>query len=190
LNLNQNFLPVTVMGQPLAADFRRWDRLTSEPFLLMGLELGWDQQTAELVRRMLLAQERRYQKTGALTIVAEDAVDVPPHFFFYYCLYTNGRDFGIDVQDRRVTVDEPRWVSAKAALAFHALIPTRYTDLAVQRLGHARSAGGWASGVYERSGQATGTRNINTAGVILAAALYNELGQPLLPSARRLLSTN
>jgi hypothetical protein len=179
-----------VMGQRLAADYRRWDRLTSEPFVLMGLELGWDREVADLTRRLLVAQERRYQKSGAVTMASEDSVDVAPHFFFYYCVYTNGRDFGIDVQDRRVTVDDPRWVSAKAALAFHALMPTRYTDLVVQRLEGARGSEGWASGVYERSGETTGNRNVNTAAVILTAALYNDRGAPLLPPARRLLSEN
>lgn len=190
LNLNRNALPLSVMGQTLPADLRRWDRLTSEPFVLMGLELGWDRQTAEVVRRLLLAQERRYQKTGAITIAAEDAVDVEPHFFYYYCLYAGGKHFAIDVQDRRSSVEGPRWVSTKSAFAFHALMPTRYTDLAVQRLRNAQSSGGWASGVYERTDQSTGNLNINTAAVILSAALYDKLGQPLLPSARRLLTSN
>jgi uncharacterized protein DUF3131 len=188
LDFKQNALPVTVMGQTVPADYRRWDRLTSEPFLLMGLELGWDRTTAELVRRMLLAQEARYRKTGLMTVAAEDAIDVPPHFFFYYCLYTNGRDWGIDVQDRDASVDGPRWISTKSAFAFHALMPSQYTDLVMQRLGRAETPGGWASGIYERSGESTGNLNINTTAVILTAALVNQKGQPMLPSARRLIT--
>jgi hypothetical protein len=67
-------------------------------------------------------------------------------------------------------------------------MPTSYTDLAVQRLRNAQSSGGWASGVYERTDQSTGNLNVNTAAVILSAALYDKLGQPLLPSARSLLT--
>jgi hypothetical protein len=188
LDLKENALPVTVMGQIVPADYRRWDRLTSEPFLLMGLELGWDRSTGELVRRMLQAQEARYRKTGFMTVAAEDAIDVPPHFFFYYCLYTNGRNWGIDVQDREASVEGPRWVSTKSAFAFHALMPSQYTDLVVQRLGRAEMPGGWASGIYERSGESTGNLNINTTAVILSAALVNQKGQPMLPSARRLIT--
>src|SRR5207247_5064522 len=97
-----------------------------------------------------------------------------PPFCFYYGLYTNGRDWGIDVQDRDAAVEGPRWVSTKSAFAFHALMPTQYTDLVLQRLGKAESAGGWASGIYERSGESTGNLNITTTAVILSAALVNQ----------------
>ena len=38
---------------------------------------------------------------------------------------------------------------------------------------------GWASGVYERGGS-TNVPNINTAAVVLEAALFERLGRPLL----------
>jgi uncharacterized protein DUF3131 len=183
LSLKENALPVSVMGQPLLADYRRRDRLTSEPFLLWGLELGWDPQAALLARRLLLAQEARYRSTGHITFAGEDAMSEPPHYFYYYCVFANGKAFGVDVQDRDAVVEGPRWISAKSAFAFHALTPSAYTAAAVRALGAARSASGWGSGAYETTGRPTGNININTAAVILEAALFESRGRPFLREA-------
>ena len=185
LDVMANATPITVGGQTLVADLRRWDRLTNEPFLLMGLELGWSREVESLARRMLLAQEARYRQTGRLTIAGEDAVAAPPHFFYYYCVYSNGKQFGIDVQDRRAAVDGPRWVSAKSAFALHALMPTRYSRTALAELRAARDAGGWSSGVYEATGASTETPNVNTSAVILTSALVQRFGEPVLVHAQR-----
>ena len=185
LDVMANATPIAVAGQTLVADLRRWDRLTNEPFLLMGLELGWSREVESLARRMMLAQEARYRQTGRLTIAGEDAVAEPPHYFYYYCVYSNGKQFGIDVQDRRAAVDGPRWVSAKSAFAMHALMPSRYSRTALAELRAAREAGGWSSGVYEATGTSTATPNINTSAVILTAALVQRFGEPVLVHAQR-----
>jgi hypothetical protein len=185
LNLRKNALPMSVMGQRLVADIRQDDRLTNEPFLLLGLEIGWDADTALLVRRLMQAQESRYRKTGRITVAGEDAIDVAPHFFYYYSVFGNGRHFVIDVQDRGAVVDGPRWISAKSAFAWHALLPSRYSTLAVAAVQPAKSRDAWASGVDEASGESTLTWNINTAAVILSAALVHRVGEPLLAHAQR-----
>jgi hypothetical protein len=182
LRLHENALPVTVLRQPLVADRRRSDRLMNEPFLLQGLELGWDRETRALVRHLLLVQEARYRKTGLITITGEDAIDLPPHFFYYYCVLADGKAFGVDVQDPNAIVDGPRWISAKSAYAFHALMPTAYTRLAVEAVAGARRPDGWTSGVFEGTGHSTGSQtiNLNTAAVILTAAVVNRRGRALL----------
>jgi uncharacterized protein DUF3131 len=180
LRFNENGLPVTVLGRSLMADLRGRDRITSDPFILMGLELGWNREAERLAEEFLAAQQARYLKTGRVTLIGEDAMSEPPHFFFYYSALTNGKDFSIDVQDPRAVVEEPRWVSAKAAFAWHALLPSAYTELALRSVAAARTPGGWASGVYEASGKSTGTLNLNTAGVILVSALVHARGEPVL----------
>jgi len=183
LSLRENALPVTVMDEPLVTDIRRSDRLTSEPFLLWGMELGWDPEVAALVRRLLRAQEARYRKTGIVTITGEDSIPLAPHYFYYYCVYANGRDFAVEVQHRQAVTDDPRWISAKSAFAFHALMPDLYTDAALEALRPARGADGWSSGVFEADGRATGGLNVNTAAVILEAALLAHGDGPLLARA-------
>lgn len=182
LDFEENALPITIMGQPLAADLRQRDRLTSDPFVLSGIELGWLPREAPLARSMLAAQRERFERTGIVTIVGEDALADPPHFFYYYSVFANNRAFGIDVQTPRAVVDGPRWVSTKAAFGWHALTPSAYTLRAVQVVRQAAGPAGWASGVYERGGS-TGVPNINTAAVVLEAALFARLGRPLLRDA-------
>jgi hypothetical protein len=182
--LEQNAVPVEVMGRPLAADLRGSDRLTSEPLVLLGLEVGWRPEERALAEELLAAQEERYRRTGLVTVVSEDAIGRPPHYFYYYCAYTNARHFAVDVQDPAAAVSGPRWISAKAAFGWHALLPRDYTARALGSLALARTPVGWASGVYEGTGRSTGTANINTQAVILEAILYKKRGRPLLEGER------
>jgi hypothetical protein len=183
LALERNALPERVMGRSLAKDARGLDRLTSEPFVLLGLEVGWTPETRALAEQLLGAQEERFRRTGRLTVVSEDAIGRPPHYFYYYCAYTNARQWAVDVQDPLAAVSGPRWISAKAAFAWHALLPNDYTSRAVAALGPARGAYGWASGVYETTGRSTATANINTQAVILESLLYRQRGRPFLEDA-------
>ena len=180
LRLHENSLPVSVMGHTLYADARGRDRLTSDPVVLMGLELGWDPPMEQFARALLGVQKTRYRRTGLVTMVAEDSIGQPPDFFYYYNAYTNRRAFGVDVQRRGAYIDQPRWVSAKAAVAWHALLPGPYTRLAMQTVALARTSSGWDSGVFEGSHTSTGTQNINTAAVILTAALYQRRGHAVM----------
>lgn len=185
LRLHENSVPITVMDLPLPGDIRGGDRITSDPLVLMGLELGWEPEIEEFALQFMQVQEARYRKTGVVTLTGEDAISVAPYFFYYYCAFTNGKAFGVDVQDRRAVVDGPRWVSAKAAFAWHVLRPTAYTDLAVRTVAGARGPNGWGSGVYEGSHEPTGASNINTAAVILTAALVHAHGGPVLRDQSR-----
>lgn len=183
LDFTINALPITVMGQQVAADLRQRDRLTSDPFVLSGLELGWEPREAALARAVLAAQAERFKRTGIVTMTGEDALAEAPHYFYYYGVFANNREFGIDVQAPNTFVDGPRWISTKAAFGWHALAPSAYTRRAVQAVRPAAGAGGWASGVYERGGS-TNVPNINTAAVVLEAALFARLGRPLLSEAK------
>ncbi|HYB96820.1 MAG TPA: DUF3131 domain-containing protein [Vicinamibacterales bacterium] len=183
LGLEDNGLPVTVMGRTLYADARGHDRLTSDPFVLAGLELGWDAAMERFARDLLGVQRARYRKTGRVTMVGEDAIGRPPHFFYYYSAYSHRQTFAVDVQTRGAFVDEPRWVSAKAAFAWHALLPGSYTRLAMHTVAPARSPEGWASGVFEATRESTGTQNINTAAIILTAAVVARRGEPISTAA-------
>jgi hypothetical protein len=182
LSLEENGLPLTIAGHALYADARGQDRLTSDPIFLMGLETGWDVPTERLARNLIGVQRARYRRTGRVTMIAEDAISQPPHFFYYYSAFTHRQAFAVDVQARGVHVNDPRWVSAKAAFAWHALVPSSYTRLAVQAVAPARGSEGWASGVFEGSQLSTGSPNVNTAAVILTAALVHRRGQSIMGS--------
>jgi hypothetical protein len=173
----------SVHGRPVPRDARGTDCLTSEPVVLAGLEIGWDEAWGEVARAALEAQHARYADTGQVTIVSEDASSTPPHYFYYYCITGDGEPFPVRAKGEGALLDGPRAVSTKGALAWYALAPSPYTALAVVTIaGGVDPEGRWPAGVLEGSGAASGVENVNTAGVVLEAALYARDGRPFLTS--------
>jgi hypothetical protein len=179
LDLGKNAKPVAVLGVPLLADVRGLDRLNSEPFVLAGIEFGWSPHMRELGLNVLRAQEARFEKTGILTMVSEDALNVKPHYFYYYCVYCNGRAFVVDLAEPGKFLDSPRWLSTKAAFGYHVLVGNDYTRAVMEKIAKAKVGGAWSSGVFEKTYQPTRAFDINTTAVILEAALYRKLDKPL-----------
>lgn len=177
-----NALPISVQGVSLFADKRGSERITSEPYIMMGMETGWySPELRTQAWRVLSAQEARYRSTGIITMASEDALPDPPFFFYYYNIYRRGRMFAVDAAGGQGWVERPRWISTKAAFAWHALLPSPYTLIALQAVQPASGGGrGWGAGVYERTLQPTGTPGINTEAVVLEAALYHKRGHPFL----------
>lgn len=172
---------VKVGSVPVFADRRNLDRLTSEPVILHGLEVGFQGKMVDLAWQTLALQAQRYNQTKKVTIVSEDAIALAPDYFYYYCVFCNGKPFVINVHEVGKNLDAPRWVSTKAAFAWYALFPNDYTWLGVQAVQPARDAGkGWATGVYESNGKTTNTFALNTSAVIMEAALYRKTGKAFL----------
>lgn len=185
LDLKRDTRIVNVLGQRIYVDERDSDRITSEPFIMMGLETGWftDDLRQQSVR-VLAAQEERFKGTGVITLVSEDALPDPPYFFYYYSLYKDGDSFVVDGPGPKSRVDGPRWVSAKAAFGWHALLPSPYTTAALKAVQPAAIPGtGWGSGVYERTLRPTGEPSLNTAALILESAAYKLRGRPFLSAS-------
>lgn len=185
LSLAENAAPAEVLGIAVITDRRGHGRLTSEPLVLAGLELGWGPEMRQLSQAVLAAQEARWRGTGQVTVASEDAIPQRPWYFYYYTILGNNQPFRVEAMDSRVRLNGPRWVSAKGAYAWHALLPSDYTRRAVGAVAPARHpVRGWSSGVYERSGRSTGAENVNTAAVILEAALFHARGgRPLVERA-------
>lgn len=186
LNPALNAKPVDVQGVRLLGDKRGLDRLVSEPFILMGIEVGLEGQMRSLAERMLAAQEARYKATGQVTIATEDAVAVKPHHFYYYCVYCNGKPFVVGISSPRQVLGEPRWVSVKGAFGWHALMPSEYTRRAVAYVAPAFDAqNGWATGVYESTAASTKTWDVTSAAALMEIAYFQLRGRkPLIEAAQ------
>jgi hypothetical protein len=182
LDARLNALPVKVQGVSIVADKRGDERITSEPYIMMGMETGWySPELRQQAWRVLAAQEARYRATGILTMVSEDALPDPPHYFYYYDVYRQGRSFVVDDPAGSGFVSSPKWLSSKAAFAWHALLPSPYTLAVLQAVLPSEIRGrGWGAGVYEGSMRPTGDASLNTAALVLEAAVYNLRGRPFL----------
>ncbi|HJQ18795.1 MAG TPA: DUF3131 domain-containing protein [Gemmatimonadaceae bacterium] len=182
LDFAVNGVPAQVLGVNILADRRGDDLLTSEPFIMMGMELGWPNATWEQqAHNVLAAQRARFEKTGTMTMLSEDAVPVKPAYFYYYLLHDGDGDFVVRSPLGDKDSSYPRWISAKAAFGWHALFPSDYTWNAVRAvLPAGRTGNGWNAGVYERSKRPTPAFNLNTAALVLEAAYYAQRGCPLI----------
>ncbi len=178
LSPTANATTVNVLGVPVYVDKRGVARATSEPYMLIGMETGWwAQALKDQAWQILTAQQARFDQSGVITMATEDALPDPPYYFYYYSIYHSGKTFVVEGPGMGTVVEKPRWVSAKAAFAWRALFPTDYTLKAFDAVQPAAIEGkGWGAGVYEDSLQPTGEASLNTAGVILEAALYHKLG--------------
>lgn len=156
------------------------DRVTSEPFIMIGIETGFrSPQLARQAAQVLAAQQARYQKNGIVTAVTEDAMPDPPYYFYYYSLWHNNQPFVVEGPGKDKEVDRPRWVSSKAAFGWNAVFPSPYTQLLLRTVQPARTANGWGGGVYEGTQRATGIPSLNTAAIIMESALYRIRGRPI-----------
>jgi hypothetical protein len=172
----------SVLGVNVWVDSRGSARLTSEPYIMMGLETGfWAQALNDQAHAVLAAQQARNDQQGIITIVTEDAMPDAPYYFYYYSVYHSGKTFVVEGPGYGTVVSNPRWVSSKATFAWRALIPTAYTLKAFNAVQAAAIPGdGWGAGVYEGTLKPTGYATLNTAGMILESALYQRNGKPFL----------
>ncbi|WP_147125280.1 DUF3131 domain-containing protein [Shimia ponticola] len=170
-----------VQGQQVPTDLRRarsFGAITpvlSEPYVLIGLEFGFDAESATLARSILSAQERRHQETGLVTMVSEDHIDQAPHFL-YASVFANGRPWGVVTEDGTFH-DDLRTQSTKASFAWHALMPSDYTAMARERvMATADPDKGFPAGLYETDGTINEIYTLNTNAIVLQALHYQKFG--------------
>lgn len=175
---------VSIDGVQVPTDSRSPDRykafnyVVSEPYILDGLEFGFDNISREFAYRVYAAQERHANSTGILTAVSEDNIDAPP-YFVYNTVYTAGKAWNC-ITDRGEDVSGFKSLSTKAVFGWHALYQTEYTKrllTAVNKLYDPQK--GWYSGLYEKTGQPNKAITCNTNAIILEALAYKRFGTHL-----------
>lgn len=152
----------------------------SEPYLLMGLEMGWDDESHFFASQIYKAMEKRYNELGILTVLSEDHIDQSPHFL-YGSIVSNGTAWEV-VDEHGTAFNEFRTVSLKASFAWDALFGTEYTDFATSTV---ESSGmrekGWIAGLYELDQRPNEILTLNTNAVVLEALYYRKFGPFLSP---------
>ncbi len=153
----------------------------SEPFLLYGLEFGFDPKMRALAEPIFKAQAERYRRTKLFTAASTAAINTPP-FVLHSSIVGNGQAWA-NLDDRGQSIKSDRLVSTSVAFAMYALFPddpyTRelwqsVTDLYNPQLG-------FYEGFYENSGERENNQTANTNSLILQAMLYRATNrQPLL----------
>ncbi|MDA5494559.1 DUF3131 domain-containing protein [Yersinia intermedia] len=152
--------------------------IVSEPYILTGLELGFDHYSSELAWRVFKAQENRFQRTGIYTSVSEDHVDQAP-YFIYSALHYADEDWAV-ITDKGERVNQLRQLSTKSAFSWYALWRTPYSEQTRDQLSRLMDPSkGWYSGIYEASNKANTSLNANTNGVVLESLAFINGGKLL-----------
>jgi hypothetical protein len=155
--------------------------VVSEPYILDGIEFGWDHISQELAWRVYKAQEKRAASTGILTAVSEDNIDQPP-YFVYNTVFTNGKAWNA-ISEKGADASQFKTLSTKAAFGWDMLYETDYTKKLVEKAATlADPQRGWYSGLYEATGQPNKAITANTNGIILEALAYKQGGKFIKPS--------
>jgi hypothetical protein len=177
---------VNVMGVEVPTDKRSnyHNYVTSEPYILDGLETGFQALPADYAARLLQAQLRRYQATNQLTAWSEDNLDREP-WFVYNCVFVDGEAWKtIDTSGKDATVFRAN--SIKAAVGWHVLFRTGYTEKlhkSMRWLGDPER--GVFAGFYEQTQEPNRALSLNTNGIVLEALLYSHVGKPLMVWAEK-----
>lgn len=173
---------VDIYGTSIATDsrdplqFQAHNYVVSEPYILDGLEFGWDHLSKELAWRVYQAQVARFKETGILTAVSEDNIDQAP-YFVYNTVYTDGKPWST-ITEKGEDASRFKSLSTKAAFGWHVLYETDYTKKLMEKMATlADPAKGWYSGLYEVTGKPNKAITANTNGIILEALAYKQTGQ-------------
>jgi Protein of unknown function (DUF3131) len=143
----------------------------SEPYVLDGLEFGWDSASRELAWRVYLAQQRRYERTGTLTAVTEDHIDQKP-YFVYNTVFSDGKVWNT-ITETGEDASALRALSVKAAFGWYAMFDTEYTRKLVDAVAPLNDPQrGWFAGRYEASGKTNQSVNANTNAVVLESLAF------------------
>lgn len=160
------------------ADFEAINVTLSEPYMLMGLEIGMDSESAQLSSQVYRAMHQRFIQTAIPTMVSEDHIDQAPHFL-YSSVYGNEEPWAV-LTDTGDAFPELRTISLKAAYAWHALYQTDYTYQLLQSLNTLAVPDlGWQAGRYETDNRPNTILTANTNAVVLEALHFIQFG-PLL----------
>lgn len=180
------FDTLRIEGVPIMHDRRSeangggLNAVVTESFVLYGVELGfpevgpggdpnsgWIKAQADNV---VLAQKRRYERTGILTARTEHQLAQAPNFV-YDSVFSEGASF-VTHDARGKPVPWAAAVATKAALGIWALWPDGYGDLLFRNIRHAFDAQrGFYEGVFEKGGLVRAF-TANTNGIILEILLY------------------
>ena len=181
---DDNMKLVSILGIDIATDSRdpkiydAQNFVVTEPYVLDGIEFGWDTMSAELAWRIHEVQRKRYEQTGKLTAVSEDNIDQPPHFI-YNSIFSDGKPWNTITEDGD-DASQFATLSTKAAFGLHMLFSSAYTHKLISRIHTVHDVErGWYSGIYEQTDQTNAIITANTNGIILEALAFRQFG-PLL----------
>ncbi len=181
---------VDVEGVEVPVDLRSPSRFgahtytLSEPYILDGLEFGWDHYSREFSYRVYLAQKKRFERTGIVTAVTETALDEDP-YFVYNTVFGDGIPWASLTSDG-LRSEDWRTISTKGAYGWAYLYATDYSPILLEKARTLQTEDdGFYAGTYESDGRINKAITCNTNGVILETLHFKVFGPYLKIQGRK-----
>lgn len=153
---------------------------TSTPFILYGLEFGFDPQMRDLVRAVFEAEANRYAATGTFSASGTTLISQDP-YVIHSTIVSDGQPWKAVSDDGRDLTDH-RVVSTAIAFAYYTLFPedSYSRDLWLATLDLYNPLLGYYEGFYEGNGRTAIGFTADTNSLILQALLHKVTQQPLI----------
>jgi hypothetical protein len=157
------------------------NHLTNDPYVLWGLEIGWNEMGKRQAETLYQLQKQRYERTKIVTCINEDSINRPP-YFLYYSVYVNGNSWQA-IDSRGNPHPELKFVSTKAAFGWSVLKTDDYAiKLRETVISLADKDRGYLSGKFEDSNLGVNNvMDVNTNAIVLESILFKARGSvPLI----------
>lgn len=156
--------------------YKAHNYVVSEPYMLDGLETGYDPTSKEFAYRVYKAQEERFKNTGILTAVSEDNIDKKP-YFVYNTVFSDGVLWNC-ITDKGEDASEFKSLSTKAVFGWHSIYRNEYTSKLMDKIKtNFDKNKGWYSGIYEKDNKVNKSITCNTNAIILESLYYKQFGK-------------
>ena len=191
--VGNDYETVTVEGQPVPLKRRTTRRsrqasslnTTSTPFILYGLEFGFDPKMRAHVDAIFQAEAARYERTGTFSASGTTLLSLDP-YVVHNTLVSNGEPWQA-VTDLGEEADRYRMVSTAVAFAYLTLYPDHPYSQALWQatLDLYNPLLGYYEGFFEKAGRTAIGFSSGTNSLILQALLHkNTQRQPIIQPAR------
>lgn len=156
--------------------------VVSMPYILTGLEAGFDTNSAEMVWRIVKVQESRYKSTEDYTYISNDYEEQKPDFSAK--MQENHLPLAIDTS-RSELKHTALQLSTKSVFGWYALFRSPWSESMRRRATPLLAPGkGWYDGIRAEDQKISTTISANTNAMVLESLLYLTQGPLLCPSCQ------
>lgn len=172
---------VKINGIQIGTDSREvkhhpsYNYVLSDPYVLDGIEYGFDVNSLELGYRVFLVQKAQAEKENKLICVGESHIDQPP-YFIYNSIYTNGKIWNC-VSESGEDATKLKTFSTTSAFGWYYLFEDAYSTKLYNKAKTLYDEDlGFYSGYYQNNGVINKAVTCNTNSMILCAMNYKKSG--------------
>jgi len=148
----------------------------SDPYILDGIEYGFDVNSLELAYRVFLAQKRQADNEKKLICVGETHIDQAP-YFIYNSIFTNGKKWNC-VSESGDDANDFKTFSTAAAFGWFYLFDDSYSEKLFNKAKKLYNKDlGFYSGYYQKNKKVNEAVTCNVNSLVLCALTYKKNGK-------------